>query len=103
MSNYRRILDVYRAAPSFGDGVAAAMRELPEADREIVRAVVSLCGATAGQIEDLTGLKHQTVSANIRHMVEAGLLEDRGERRTNENHRRCVVWQLAAHKVQAVA
>ena len=50
-------------------------------------------GLTDIEIEQRTGRKHQSVSANRRHLVENGYLEDSGRRRRIDGHER-IVWDL---------
>jgi pyocin large subunit-like protein len=90
---YRHVLTVYQETSRAAWESVWIL--LPAVDASIVR-VIADHGATSAEVEAVTGLKHQTVSAQIRHMVEAGLLEDSGERRVNEGNRRCIVWRLAA-------
>lgn len=93
-TRYARALAIYRetsrdAWMSFEPYVAAT-------DARILH-VIRDGGATAEEVEAATGLRHQTVSAQIRHMVEGGLLVGSDERRPTRSGRGATVWQLAAH------
>lgn len=72
----------------------SVLAALPSIDARIVRCIEQGIG-TCADIEAATDLKHQTVSAQVRHMVEAGLLVDSGTTRKNANGRGCIVWALA--------
>jgi len=74
---------------------ASVLAALPSVDARIVSVIERRSGATCAEIEEATDLKHQTVSAQVRHMVEAGLLVDSGTTRKNANGRGCIVWALA--------
>lgn len=74
---------------------ASVLAALPSVDARIVSVIERRSGATCAEIEEATELKHQTVSAQVRHMVEAGLLVDSGTTRKNANGRGCIVWALA--------
>lgn len=49
-------------------------------------------GATCDEIEMTLSLKHQTVSARIRELAEAGRIEDSGMVRKTRSNRNAVVW-----------
>jgi DNA-binding MarR family transcriptional regulator len=91
-ARYRRALAVYRETSREAHESVADV--LPTIDAAIVRVIGRRDGATAHEIEHATGYKHQTVSAQIRHMSEAGLLVASGETRRNDTGRRCIVWRL---------
>ncbi len=91
-SRYRQALTAYQDTSR--DALESVSAYLPAVDAQIVRYITEQRGATSAEVEAATGLKHQTVSAQIRHMVEAGLLHDSGIRHTNENGRACIVWTL---------
>jgi hypothetical protein len=94
VDRYRRILAVYQATSA--EAWVSIQQSLPQIDGRIVGAILARGGATSAEIEDATGLKHQTVSAQIRHMAEAGILHDTGERRLTHSQRRAIVWHLVA-------
>lgn len=52
-------------------------------------------GLTCEQLEDLTGLKHQTASARIYDLRRYGLLTA-GEKRNNESGRSATAWVVTA-------
>jgi hypothetical protein len=95
INRYRRVLTQYQQTSR--DAWESVWRLLPTIDGAIVRAIDRRHGGTSEEIEDATRFRHQTVSAQIRHMVEGGLLEDSGRRRLNRNGRRCIVWQLVSN------
>lgn len=53
-------------------------------------------GLTDMEIEDLTGLPHQSASAARRGLVVAGLAEDSGKRRKNSRGNDAAVWRLVS-------
>ena len=53
-------------------------------------------GLTDMEIEDITGLPHQSASAARRGLVVAGLVEDSGERRKNSRGNDAAVWRLVS-------
>lgn len=55
----------------------------------------SLNGATDDEIEQRTGLRHQTASARRRELVLLGEVRDSGERRATRSGRKAVVWVAA--------
>lgn len=67
---------------------------LPKVDADIFSAI-AVDPATSEEVEHTLGMKHQTVSAEIRHMVTAELLKDSGLRRKTTSGRKAIVWELA--------
>lgn len=53
-------------------------------------------GLTDMEIEDITGLPHQSASAARRGLVVAGLAEDSGKRRKNSRGNDAAVWRLVS-------
>jgi hypothetical protein len=53
-------------------------------------------GLTDMEIEDITGLPHQSASAARRGLVVAGLVEDSGKRRKNSRGNDAAVWWLVS-------
>jgi hypothetical protein len=104
-SKYHRALSVYRDTSR--DAWASVLPCLGEVDAAIVRCIAERVywdaqgmaqlgtGSTCDEVEVVTELKHQTVAAQIRHMVEAGLLEASAERRPTRSGRKAIVWVLA--------
>jgi hypothetical protein len=68
---------------------------LPKVDAEIFGAIAQDGGATSEEVETTLRMKHQTVSAEISHMVDAELLKDGGDRRKTTSGRKAIVWELA--------
>ena len=87
---YRRILAIYRETSR--DAYESVSALLPAVDARIVSAIEHQHGATCDEVEQTTGFAHQTVSAQIRHLYEAGLLTDTPERRPTRTGRAAVVW-----------
>lgn len=59
-------------------------------------------GLCSEGVELALGMKHQTVSAQIRHMVEAGVLYDSGRRVTVTSGRKAIVWDMSPPPTQPV-
>lgn len=89
---YQRAVAVYRATS--GDAWASVLEHLAAVDATILRAI-GRRGATSDAVELATGLKHQTVSAQIRHLTEAGLLVASEDRQPTRSGRAATVWTLA--------
>ena len=51
-------------------------------------------GATCDEVEVLTGLRHQTVSARVRELALTGEIVNLGERRLTRSGRGAVVWMV---------
>lgn len=95
---YRRILRTYSECSR--EAWQSIADVLPLVDARIVVAIrlhsrSDPPGACAERIEGYTGLKHQTVSAQIRHLAEAGILEAAGKGR-NAAGRSVTLWKLSA-------
>ncbi len=50
-------------------------------------------GSTCDELEQTLGLSHQTVSARLRGLAQAGLIVDGGGRRPTRSNRKAIVWQ----------
>jgi hypothetical protein len=64
--------------------LAAIVLEIIESSRTL--------GKTCDEIEEVSKLKHQTVSARVRELFQKGLIEDSGGRRATRSGRRAIVW-----------
>lgn len=53
-------------------------------------------GATDDEIEQATGLVHQTASARRRELALGGKIVDSGQRRPTRSGRKAIVWVLSA-------
>ena len=95
---YRHILRAYR--PTSRAAWESVQAALPAIDRRILSAIRQSQGATCDAVERLTKLTHQTVSAQVRHMVEGGLLCDSGRRDWTRSGRRAIVWHVAPYEPQ---
>lgn len=84
-SRYARALAIYRDTSR--DAWHSVLEVLPAVDAAIVGFIRARGGATSEECERALGLKHQTVSAQIRHMFEAGFLTTTGEKRPTESRR----------------
>ena len=73
---------------------AARARPRGTVDEQILDVVRELGGAADHEIEARTGLKHQTISGNRRHLVERGKLHASDERRPTPSGRNAIVWRL---------
>lgn len=51
-------------------------------------------GATDDEIEEASGLTHQTISARRRELVLLGVIHDSGERRLTRSGRKAKVWMV---------
>ena len=58
--------------------------------RKVFRALVD--GATCDEIEQTLELTHQTASARVRELAQAGTIRDSGERRLTRSGRKAIVW-----------
>lgn len=55
---------------------------------------IRLHPSTCEEVEQATGLPHQTVSARIRALVLDGIVENSGDKRPTESGRRAIVWRV---------
>ncbi len=75
---------------------ASIVDGLPRLRRIVFVAIKkSAAGLTDDQVEELTGMKHQTVSARRNELMNAGYIEDTGRRRDTRSGRSATVWQVA--------
>jgi len=65
---------------------------LGKVDAKIVELIRRFKGLTSDEIELMTLMKHQTVSAQIRHLSERGILEPSAGRRKTRSGRNAIVW-----------
>jgi hypothetical protein len=90
---YSAALAVYRDTSR--EAWEAFQQHLGAVDAKIVACIAVHGLAIAEVVEDETGLKHQTVSAQIRHMVAAGVLRDSGQVGRTLRGRKAILWQVA--------
>ena len=64
-------------------------------DAKIVHAIIESDGMTSDEVEHRLDLKHQTVSAQIRHLTEKRVLCPSGAKRKTRSGRNAIVWTLA--------
>lgn len=100
-SRYARALAIYRDTSR--DAWHSVLDMLPAVDARIAAFIETRGGATSEECECALGLKHQTVSAQIRHMFEAGFLTTTGEKRPTNSGRAAYVWSLPARRVSCHA
>lgn len=62
----------------------------------LVLAEIERAPRTCDEIEQVTRLKHQTVSARVRGLVLRDRIVDSGERRETRSGRRAIVWAARA-------
>lgn len=89
---YGRALAIYRETSA--EAWASVLDVLAEVDQDILNVIHSRGNATCDEIEVETGYKHQTVSAQIRHMCEAGLVIPSDHFRPTRSGRRAIAWRL---------
>lgn len=63
------------------------------ASRVINGILFVMVGATCDEIERDTGLSHQTASARVRELAQAGTIRDSGQRRLTRSGRKAIVWE----------
>ena len=78
------------------EAARAIVPDLQRLERVVLDAIAyySESGLCDHEIEDVTGLKHQTASARRRALVLRGLVEDSGLRRRTDSGRMAVVWRV---------
>lgn len=74
------------------DAYESVKPELGPIDYQIVSWIRSTGGMTSDEIEDKTGFSHQTVSAQIRHLTERGILVKSLLKRKTRSGRAAIVW-----------
>jgi hypothetical protein len=52
--------------------------------------------STAREVEEILGMRTQTVTARIREMVLAELVKDSGVKRETDSGRKAIVWQVVS-------
>ena len=76
------------------DALESVQPVLGAIDQHIVWMVEAHGPVTCERVEELTGLKHQTCSAQIRHLVQRGILEDSGTKGKTATGRPAIRWQV---------
>lgn len=72
--------DIRRPAPGLREIVLTQIR------------ISGMFGITCDEIEQQLGMKHQTVSARIRELVQKDKIEDTGMRRKTRSGSKAIVW-----------
>lgn len=73
---------------------AVAIQPHSKAIRERVFRLIQH-GLTTDQVEEITGLSHQTASPRVRELAQANRIKDSGERRKTRSGRNAIVWVVA--------
>lgn len=60
-------------------------------------------GMTCDEVEEETGMIHQTASARVRELAQRGHIVDSGERRATRSGRAAIVWKSARKQDQEPA
>ena len=97
-NKYRRLMNRYQ--PTSREAWDSVQEALPEIDRAILRAIRYFKGATCWQVEQALNLSHQTVSAQITHMRDGGMLCDTGRRGLTGSGRNAIIWDLVLRMPQ---
>ncbi len=61
--------------------------------QRVLEVITRSAGMTCDEVEDRTGLSHQTASARVNELSRLGLLIDTGERRKTRSGRNAKVWR----------
>jgi predicted transcriptional regulator len=92
---YARVRAVLtRYQPTSREAWRSVLGHLAEVDAKICEVLLEHGGATCDEVERDTALRHQTVSAQLRHLVEAGLVQNSSRRRPTRSGRNAIVWEL---------
>lgn len=86
--------------PTSAEAWASVQAVLPAVDARIVAEIMRVGGATCQAVEKSTGMAHQTVSAQICHMVEGEILRKSGRREKVDSGRSAAVWELNSQRVE---
>ena len=77
---------------------AAATAAAPRVSKQRLRVLAwlegSIDGLTSDQLEQVSGLSHQTASATLRHLVMLGYIDERGDTRTTQYGRQARVRRI---------
>jgi predicted Rossmann fold nucleotide-binding protein DprA/Smf involved in DNA uptake len=97
MTSAGELFDYAAKAPSSNETTskAAAVSVESHAARMAKRVLdhIRRTPSTCFEVEQATGLPHQTASARIRGLVLDGRVEDSGDKRPTESGRRAIVWR----------
>lgn len=67
---------------------------LPRYVRDCLDAIIERGGSTADEVSARLNLPHQSASAGVTKLFQAGWIEDSGRRRLTRRGRAAVVWQV---------
>lgn len=96
-----RQLDIFGDPPpprrsAYRETSREAYRSVPPSlDSRILDAIRRAGPITCEAIENRIGANHQSVSGNLRHLVERGLVKDSGEKGKTASGRKAIKWVLA--------
>ncbi len=92
----RRSGEAFQSRLRYSDDVKARIVEAVETAASAVRerSLDAVPGLTCDQVEVVLNLIHQTASAEIRHLVQAGLLVDSGAKRKTRTGCKATVWTI---------
>ena len=98
-----RQLDLYPNAPGHNHrptSIAAAQEIAPHVTRlaETVLEAVRARPMNCWEIEQATGLSHQTASARLRELYLKGRIEESGQTRPTGSGRQAIVWKSRESK-----
>jgi hypothetical protein len=74
------------------DAATSIEEHLPRLERAVLEVIVYHDGATCDEVEQKTGLAHQTASARIRGLAKRNVIRDSGSRRPTRSGRKAIVW-----------
>lgn len=103
----RAQLDLLEGIPAPSNGVEtsneAAESIQPDTSRLrriVFNLIVDRGGLTCDQVEEITGLKHQTASARVYELHTTSQIVDSGQRRKTRSKRNAIVWMVAEKKTE---
>lgn len=95
----QNLYDLYDGTPpherASATSHAAAKSIVASADTlraRVLFAISKLHGATCDEVEEATGMRHQTCSARVRELFLKGMIRDSEARRKTRSGRTAVVW-----------
>lgn len=78
------------------DAAAAMKRDSSRLRRLVFRLIERHGGLTCQEVERMTGISHETISARIWELHTRGWLRDSGKTRRTEARRKAIVWAVPA-------
>lgn len=80
------------AAPTSREAAESIAEHAPNLRARVIALIREAGGLTCDEVEERTGLRHQTAAARIREAVKAGDLADGGTTRPTRSGRKAIVW-----------